>query len=163
VMPYTKDRSEATHAPDQKEVLPLGDRGAAKLETETVSSRITLNDALSARWNVLVWEGRSWHTHTYGHDAARALVRSGITVGHRPDGVRTLHSSAPPPCASVTPTNSPPAEDAGVVQSLQRQTKEREKRIAELESQLEVLKVIDQDVEKRRQSSRPPATVTPTE
>jgi hypothetical protein len=33
-------------------------------------------------------------------------------------------------------------------QSLRRQTREREKRIAELESQLDALKVIDQDVEK---------------
>ncbi len=55
------------------------------------------------------------------------------------------------------------AVDASVVQSLQRQIKDREKRIAELEAQLDALKVIDQDMEKRRQSSRPPATLTPIE
>jgi TolA-binding protein len=53
--------------------------------------------------------------------------------------------------------------DASVVQSLQRQIRDREKRIAELEAQLDALKVIDQDMEKRRQSSRPPATLTPIE
>ena len=53
--------------------------------------------------------------------------------------------------------------DASVVQSLQRQIRDREKRIAELEAQLDALKLIDQDMEKRRQSSRPPATLTPIE
>lgn len=53
--------------------------------------------------------------------------------------------------------------DASVVQSLQRQIKDREKRIAELEAQLDALKLIDQDIEKRRQPSRPPATLTPIE
>ena len=55
------------------------------------------------------------------------------------------------------------AVDASVVQSLQRQIRDREKRIAELEAQLNALKVIDQDMEKRRQSGRPPATLTPIE
>ncbi|MGH7219117.1 MAG: hypothetical protein ACREI1_02145 [Nitrospiraceae bacterium] len=59
--------------------------------------------------------------------------------------------------------SDPATVDSGVVRSLQRQVRERDKRIAELESQLDALKVIDQDVEKRRQSSRPPATVTPIE
>lgn len=53
--------------------------------------------------------------------------------------------------------------DASVVQSLQRQIKDREKRIAELEAQLDTLKLIDQDMEKRRQLNRPPATLTPIE
>jgi TolA-binding protein len=53
--------------------------------------------------------------------------------------------------------------DPSVVQSLQRQIRDREKRIAELEAQLNALKMIDQDMEKRRQSSRPPATLTPIE
>lgn len=55
------------------------------------------------------------------------------------------------------------AVDSSVVQSLQRQIKDREKRIAELEAQLDALKLIDQDMEKRRQFSRPPATLTPIE
>ena len=67
------------------------------------------------------------------------------------------------PANSVDHKSDPAAVDSSVVQSLQRQVRERDKRIAELESQLDALKVIDQDVEKRRQSSRPPSTVTPIE
>ncbi|TKS60038.1 MAG: hypothetical protein EWM72_01723 [Nitrospira sp.] len=64
--------------------------------------------------------------------------------------------------ATSEPNKSDPAGvDSGVVQSLQRQIREREKRIVELESQLDALKVIDQDMEKRRKSNRPPATLTP--
>lgn len=53
--------------------------------------------------------------------------------------------------------------NSSVVQSLQRQVRDRDKRIAELEAQLDALKLIDQDMEKRRQFSRPPATLTPIE
>jgi TolA-binding protein len=67
------------------------------------------------------------------------------------------------PATSVNNRSDQAAVDSSVVQSLQRQVRERDKRIAELESQLDALKVIDQDVEKRRKSSRPPATVTPIE
>jgi hypothetical protein len=67
------------------------------------------------------------------------------------------------PASSLDNKSDPAAVDSSVVQSLQRQVRERDKRIAELESQLDALKVIDQDVEKRRKSSRPPATVTPIE
>jgi len=67
------------------------------------------------------------------------------------------------PATSVDKKGDPAAVDSGVVQSLQRQIRERDKRIAELESQLDALKMIDQDVEKRRKSSRPPATLTPIE
>ena len=67
------------------------------------------------------------------------------------------------PATSVCKKSDPAAVDSSVVQSLQRQVREREKRIAELEAQLDALKVIDQDMEKRRKSSRPPATLTPIE
>jgi hypothetical protein len=71
-------------------------------------------------------------------------------------------------CGALSPssgakTSEPPAVDAEFVQSLQQQIKERDKRIAELESQLEALKIIDQDMEKRRKPIRPPATLTPIE
>ena len=79
------------------------------------------------------------------------------------NGCGILHPSSPPPCAPVAHTSGSYAGDAGVVQSLQRQIKEREQRIAELESQLDVLKAIDQDMEKRRKPSRPPATLMPAE
>ena len=59
--------------------------------------------------------------------------------------------------------SDPAGVDSGVVQSLQRQIREQEKRIEELESQLDALKVIDQDMEKRRKSTRPPATLTPVD
>jgi hypothetical protein len=67
------------------------------------------------------------------------------------------------PFSSTDKKSDRASVDASVVQSLQRQIRDREKRIAELEAQLDALKLIDQDVEKRRQSSRPPATLTPIE
>jgi len=51
---------------------------------------------------------------------------------------------------SVEQRGDPARVDAGVVESLQRQLREQEKRIAELESQLDALKVIDQDIGRRR-------------
>ena len=65
------------------------------------------------------------------------------------------------PAKSVEHKSDPAAANSGVVQSLQGQIRERDERIAELESQLGALKVIDQDIEKRRNFSRPPATLTP--
>ena len=44
---------------------------------------------------------------------------------------------------SVDKKSDPAAVDSSVMQSLQRQVRERDKRIAELESQLDALKVID--------------------
>ena len=67
------------------------------------------------------------------------------------------------PVSSTDKKSDRTAVDSSVVQSLQRQIKDREKRIAELEAQLDALKLIDQDIEKRRQPSRPPATLTPIE
>lgn len=70
-------------------------------------------------------------------------------------------ASSPPPSVPVANTSSPPAADSDLVQSLQRQIIERDKRIAELESQLEALKMIDLDVDERRKFRLPPATLTP--
>jgi len=67
------------------------------------------------------------------------------------------------PVASVHKKSDPAVVDVSVVQSLQRHIIEREKRIAELEAQLDALKVIDQDMQKLRKSSRQPATLTPIE
>jgi hypothetical protein len=67
------------------------------------------------------------------------------------------------PATSVDKKSDPAAVESSVVQSLQRQVRERDKRIVELESQLDALKVIDQDMEKRRKSIRSPATLTPVE
>ncbi len=65
------------------------------------------------------------------------------------------------PFSSADKKSDRTAVDASVVQSLQRQIKDRDKRIAELEAQLDALKLIDQDMERRRQFSRPPAMLTP--
>ena len=67
------------------------------------------------------------------------------------------------PATSVEHKGDRVPDESGLVQSLQRQIRERDKRIEELESQLNALKVIDQDIEKRRRSSRPPATLMPIE
>ena len=67
------------------------------------------------------------------------------------------------PATSVEHKSDPAAANSGVVQSLQGQIRERDKRIAELESQLGALKVIDQDIEIQRKFSRPPATLTPAD
>lgn len=67
------------------------------------------------------------------------------------------------PATPVVHRSNQIVEESSVVQSLQKQLQEREKRIDELESQLNVLKMIDQDVELRRKPSRPPATLTPME
>ena len=65
------------------------------------------------------------------------------------------------PATTVEPKREPAVDLSGKVQSLQRQIQERDKRIEELESQLDALKVIDQDHEKQRKPLRPPTTVEP--
>lgn len=65
------------------------------------------------------------------------------------------------PVTFVDKKSDSAAIDSTLVQALQRQVRERDKRIAELESQLEVLRMIDQDVGKRKHPIRPPVTVTP--
>ena len=71
--------------------------------------------------------------------------------------------TVPPAPVAAVHRNDPPVGESSVVLSLQRQLRERDKRIDELESQLNVLKLIDQDVETRKKPSRPPATLTPIE
>jgi len=71
-----------------------------------------------------------------------------VPVAHRSD-----------PVAPAVPV----AVESNAVQSLQKQLREREKRIEELESQLSILKMIDQDLDVRRKPARIPATLTPNE
>jgi TolA-binding protein len=89
--------------------------------------------------------------------------RIGISLGGGLLWAIALSACGTLPATSVDKKSDPAAVDSSVVQSLQRQVRERDKRIAELESQLDDLKMIDQDVVKRRKSSRPPATLTPIE
>jgi len=65
------------------------------------------------------------------------------------------------PSSSVRPASYQTVREAEVVHSLQRQLRERDQRIQKLESQLEALKVIDQEFEKSRTGSRPPLTLRP--
>jgi len=55
------------------------------------------------------------------------------------------------------------ATESDALKSLQRQIKERDRRIEELSSQLEALKAIDQDSANRRKPALPPATTIPIE
>ena len=73
------------------------------------------------------------------------------------DGCVRLHPLSSPSPASVE-NRSDPGVDPGLVESLQRQLRERNKRIAELSSQLDALKMIDQDTQERKTSSRAPAS-----
>ena len=73
----------------------------------------------------------------------------------------TLTACVTVPANPVEHKSERAPDESGLVQSLHRQIRERDKRIEELESQLNALKVIDQDLEKLRRPSRPPATLTP--
>lgn len=65
------------------------------------------------------------------------------------------------PATSVERKSDPAGDMSDKVQSLQRQIRERDKRIEELESQLEALKLIEQDRENQRKPIRPPMTLEP--
>ena len=84
-----------------------------------------------------------------------------INLGIGLFGAIVLSACGTSPATSVGHKSDPHAVDSGVVQSLHRQIRERDKRIAELESQLEALKVIDQDMEKQIKPILPPETLTP--
>lgn len=71
-----------------------------------------------------------------------------------------LSACRPVPTATVAP-KSDPVDMSGKVQSLQKQVQERDKRIEELEAQLDALKLIDQDREKQRKPLRAPTSVEP--
>ena len=85
--------------------------------------------------------------------------------------------AATPPAATIEPKKVPAADVSGKLQVLQRQLQEkdklieerdkrieeRDKRIAELQSQLDALKLIDQDRENQRKPLRPPTTLPPSQ
>ena len=75
----------------------------------------------------------------------------------------TLSACGTAPATSVERKSDPAADVSGMVQALRGQIRERDKRIEELESQLNTLKLIEQDFEKRRKPIRSPATLTPIE
>jgi TolA-binding protein len=69
--------------------------------------------------------------------------------------------TAPHPMAAQHTVSAP--SESGLVKSLQKQLRERDKRIEELESQLDALKLIDHDLDKRKKPLGPPAILTPIE
>ena len=79
--------------------------------------------------------------------------RAWISLGSSLCVTVTLSSCRILPVTSTDKKSDRPAVDSRAVYSLQRQIREREQRIVELEAQLNALKVIDQEVEKQRQSS----------
>ena len=72
-----------------------------------------------------------------------------------------LSACRPVPTATVPPKSDPVVDMSGKVQSLLKQIQERDKRIEELEAQLDALKLIDQDREKQRKPLRAPTSVEP--
>ena len=70
----------------------------------------------------------------------------------------TLPPSEHLPQTSDTSRVEPMGAQSAMVQSLQRQVRERDRRIAELTFQLEALKTIDREAEARRPLGRFPGT-----
>ncbi len=68
----------------------------------------------------------------------------------------------PPP---VEPKSNPNSvgDQSAKVRELRKQLRERDQRIEELESQLEALKLIDQDSSNQKTLLRPPTTLPPIE
>lgn len=95
----------------------------------------------------------------FSRDNLWKLIGRGLILTAMLSACGTSPTAAP---TATHHTASTPSE-SGIVKSLQKQIRERDKRIEELESQLEALKVIDQDVDKRKKPLRPPATVIPIE
>ena len=62
---------------------------------------------------------------------------------------------------ALTTAQESSVEQPGVVQVLQKQVRERDRRIAILRSQLDALKLIDQDHEDRKRTLKMPATLLP--
>ena len=75
----------------------------------------------------------------------------------------TLSACGTAPAIKVGQKSDPAVDMSGRVQSLQRQIQERDKRIEELESQLDALKLIDEDREKQRKPLRPPTILEPSQ
>ena len=92
---------------------------------------------------------------------ARCLLGIGL-LSLALNGCGMLQPSAAPSSAPEAKMRHP-VVDSGVVHALQRQIGERDKRIAELESQLEAFKVIEHDTVEWKKSVREgtlaPATV----
>ena len=67
----------------------------------------------------------------------------------------------PPPPVEPKPNVNLVGDQSAKVRELRKQIRERDQRIEELESQLEALKLIDQDSSNQKTLLRPPATLPP--
>ncbi|HJT22051.1 MAG TPA: hypothetical protein VJ746_16370 [Nitrospira sp.] len=74
---------------------------------------------------------------------------------------RTLNNIQTRDLQGVPGTVEPKPREAGTLRTVQRQLKERDRRIAELTAQLEALKTIDHDAEHRTKPLRVPSQVAP--
>jgi hypothetical protein len=63
--------------------------------------------------------------------------------------------------SALTNAQDSTVEQSGAVQVLQKQVRDRDRRIAILRSQLDALKLIDQDHEERKRALKMPATLAP--
>jgi TolA-binding protein len=94
----------------------------------------------------------------------RTMTLSHIKIMRGAIGVMlsvALSACGTAPATKGEPKRDPAVDMSSKVQALQKQLQERDKRIEELESQLEALKVIDQDHEKQRKPLRTPTTIEP--
>jgi hypothetical protein len=132
------------------------------VEFDRIISQVNTGGVVSIT-KVLAQCGVSWHTKHMSvmRKGAWRSLGIGLLGAIALSGCGILHPSSSPPPASVANICNP-AVDSGLVPSLQKQIRERNKRIAELTSQLDTLKVIDQDMQERRTSSRPPASLRPS-
>jgi hypothetical protein len=113
---------------------------------------------LAGIFNVLAADRISWHIYPMSVLRQRAWSSLGIGL------LLALSACGTLPAASGKHKSDPAtAASTGIVQSLQKEIRDRDKRIAELESRLDALKVIDQDIEKQKKFNRPPASVTPAD
>ena len=131
-----------------------------------VNGRVGVEEAVLTPADIFV---SVCHNHVMNHmrTTIGAMVLSVALSACKP--VQTAPTPPTPPTSSATPTTAvqhkgdPAADMSGKVQSLQRQLQERDKRIEELEAQLDALKLIDQEHEKQRKPPRAPTSVEPVQ
>lgn len=94
------------------------------------------------------------------HKGAQYRLGIGLLSSLVLSGCGIFHPSSQSSASGAA--TSGPGADASLVQSLQRQVREQNKRISELQSQLDALKVIEQDMGEWRKGVRQPTTVAPS-
>lgn len=128
--------------------MPLGEgRSAIKARYGNGGLEKSRHDRLGSHaMHLSLSRMKSWNT--LGGAVTVAIVLQGCT----------FPSSAP-----VDQKPVPVVDRSAKVRELQKQIRERDQRIAELEAQLEALKLIDQDSKNQKPLFRPPTTLQPLE